>query len=110
MAAIFQLAGYYLDSFKVDPYEKACTRQLRKWGVSSTKEQPKYPVLETALLSGITKSGIKTNLYHPNLKGNASCSQVPLCKVKSNANEFLDDEMLDIGRNSEGEIFLNRNH
>ena len=39
MAALFELADYSLNSLKVVPTERACTSQLRKWGIPSSKGQ-----------------------------------------------------------------------
>ena len=79
MAAVFELANYSLNSFKIVPSERACTSQLRKWGFPGNKEKQKYPVLKTTLQSDIKKSGIKpTTLYNPSLKYNASSSKIAI--------------------------------
>ena len=63
MALLHEVAEYSLNSLEKVPPEKACTSQLRKWGVPGDKETVKEPIMRTTIISQTSKKGTQPTIY-----------------------------------------------
>ena len=82
MALLYELADYSLQSLIKVPSERACTSQLRKWGIPGDKESKKEPVMKTSIVTQDHKRGIQPTLYEARLNFNINDNKLKVIEMK----------------------------
>ena len=82
MALLYELADYSLQSLIKVPSERACTSQLRKWGIPGDKESKKEPLMKTSIVTQDHKRGIQPTLYEARLNFNINDIKLKVIEMK----------------------------
>ena len=83
MALLHELAEYSLNSLEKVPPEKACTSQLRKWGVPGDKGTVKEPIMRTTIISQTSKKGIQPTICEARANFNINENKVSIIEMKN---------------------------
>ena len=65
------------------PLEKACTSQLRKWGLPGDKDTVKEPIMRTIIMSQTSKKDIQPTIYEARASFNVDENKVSIIEMKN---------------------------